>query len=76
MGFKTQLTFEYINHPKDNEMPPYVKDSYIDNKVWEDFVKSRTSPDFLAKSQKGNENWAKNIYPRILSRGWYDKLEQ
>ena len=73
--FKTQITNEHINQPKDNEAPPYMKNSYIDKKVWEDFVKSRSTPEFLAKSQKGKENRARNIYPHVLSRGWYDKLE-
>ena len=29
----------------------------------------------MAKSQKGKKNRTKNIYPHILSRGEYDKLE-
>lgn len=75
-GFKTQLTCDYINNPKDNEAPPYMKNSYIDKKVWEDFVKSRTTPDFLSMSQKGKENRARKIYPHRLSRGGNDKIEQ
>ena len=53
-----------------------MKYPYIDKKIWEDFVKFRITPYFLAKSQKGKENRAKNIYPYRLSRGGYDKLEE
>lgn len=55
-GFKTQLKDEYIKKSNDKEVSPYEKYSYIDNKVWEDFVKSHTTPEFLAKSQNGKEN--------------------
>lgn len=61
---------------KYNVMPPYMKYSFIDKKVCEDFVKSRTIPELLAKSQKGKDNKARNIYPHSLSRGEYDKLCQ
>lgn len=30
---------------------------------------------FMVKSQKGKKNRKKKIYPHILSRGWYDKLD-
>ena len=53
-----------------------MKYSYIDKNNWEEFVKSLTTHDFLAKRQKEKENRAKNICPRILSCGGYDKLEQ
>lgn len=74
-GFKTQSINDYINHTKDNKVPRYVKYSYIDKKVWKHFVKSRTTPEFLAKSQKGKDNIVRNIYPRRLSCGGHDKLE-
>lgn len=74
-GFKTQLTDKYIKHPKDNAETPYVKYPFIDKTIWKDFVKSRRTPEFLAKRQKGKENRARNIYPRRLSRGGYDILE-
>lgn len=51
-GFKTQLTHDYNKYPNDNLDPPYVKYPYMDNKVRENIVKSHTTPDFLAKSQK------------------------
>lgn len=62
-GFKTQLKCDYIKYPSDGSEPPYVKYSFIDKKVWEDFVKSRIRSEFFAKSQKGKENRARNIYP-------------
>ena len=56
-------------------MPPYVKYSYIDKKVWDDFVKYHITLNFLAKSKKGKENQARNNYPHRFSRKGYDKLE-
>lgn len=67
--FKTQLTNDYIKNSNDNSQPPYVKYSLLDKKVEEDFVKSHTTPDFLANSQRGKENRVRNIYPDRLSRG-------
>lgn len=75
-GFKAQHTNEYVKKPKDNVEHPYVKYSLIDRKVWEDFVKFRTTHEFLAKSPKSKKSRARNIYPHRLSRGEYDKLEQ
>lgn len=70
-SFKTWLTHDYITNPKRNLEPPYMMYSYIDKNVWEEFVKSRTTLEFLAKI-----HMAKNIYPHRLSRGGYDELEQ
>lgn len=43
----------------------------------EEFVKSRTTPDFLANSKKkGKINRSRNVYPHRLSRWGYDKLEK
>ncbi|CAL5191436.1 unnamed protein product [Lathyrus oleraceus] len=79
-GFKTHLSHDYIKYPKEEDepkcKPPYLMYSFIDQDVWEKFVKSRTTPEFLAKSQKGKENRARNIYPHRLSRGGYQKLEK
>lgn len=78
-GFKTQLTCDYIDNPIDENdpeyKPPYLMCSFIDQDVCEKFVKSRTTLEFLAKSQKGKYNRSRNIYPHRLSRGGYEKLE-
>ena len=75
-GFKTQLTHDYIKHGEDKEKPPYEVYSFIDKDTWEKFVESRKTPEFLAKSQKGKENRARNIYPHRLSRGGYRRIEK
>lgn len=49
--------------------------SFIDQDVWEKFVKYRTTLEFLGKTQKGNENRARNIYSHTLSCRGYRKLE-
>lgn len=75
-GCITQLINEYITNPKDKLESSYVKYLYIYKNAWKDFVKSRTTPNFLAKSQKGKESRTRNIYPHRLSRGGYDKPEK
>ncbi|CAL5197031.1 unnamed protein product [Lathyrus oleraceus] len=75
-GFKTQLTHDYIKHGEDKEKSSYDVYSFIDQDVWEKLVESRTTLTFLAKSQKGKENRARNIYTHRLSRGGYQKLEK
>lgn len=49
---------------------------HIDKKVWEDFVKSRTTLDLSFKRQKRKENKDRNIYPHRFSCGGYDKLDE
>lgn len=55
-GFKIQLTHDYIKHPINEDgleyKPPYLRYSFINQYTWEKFVKSRTTSEFLAKSQK------------------------
>ncbi|CAL5209896.1 unnamed protein product [Lathyrus oleraceus] len=79
-SFKTRLTRDYIKHPRDEDdpeyKPSYLMYSFIDRDFLEKFVKSRTTPKFLAKSQKRKENRARNIYPHKLSRGGYQKFEK
>lgn len=77
-GFKTQLTHDYITKPKtkNKEKPSYLMYSFIDQDCWEEFVKSHTTPEFLAKSKKGKINISRNVYPHILSHGGYDKHEK
>ncbi|CAJ2640733.1 unnamed protein product [Trifolium pratense] len=74
--FKSRLTRTYITDPKPDDVPPYVKYKYIKKDIWEEFVKSRQTADFKEKSQKGRENHAKNVYPHVLSRGGYKRLEE
>lgn len=76
MGFRTELTSDYITKTKHNLEPSYIMYSYIDKKVYEEFSKSRRSLELLAKIQKGKQNRSRNIYSHRLSRGRYDKLEQ
>ena len=49
---------------------------YIDQDCQEEFIKSGTTPGFLAKREKGKLNRSRNVYPHILSREGYDKLEK
>ncbi|KAK2397122.1 hypothetical protein QL285_058735 [Trifolium repens] len=44
--------------------------------IWKEFVKSRDTPEFKEKSQKGRENVARNVYKHVLSRGGYNLLEE
>ncbi|KAK2409886.1 hypothetical protein QL285_045284 [Trifolium repens] len=44
--------------------------------IWKEFVKSRDTPEFKEKSQKGRENVARNVYKHVLSRGGYSLLEE
>ncbi|CAJ2652575.1 unnamed protein product [Trifolium pratense] len=74
--FKSRLTRTYITDPKPDDVPPYVKYPYIKKDIWEEFVKYRQTSDFKEKSQKGRENHAKNVYPHVLSRGGYKRLEE
>ncbi|XP_045810773.1 uncharacterized protein LOC123905192 [Trifolium pratense] len=74
--FKSRLTRTYITDPKQDDVPPYVKYPYIKKDIWEEFVKYRQTSDFKEKSQKGRENHAKNVYPHVLSRGGYKRLEE
>ncbi|CAL5213689.1 unnamed protein product [Lathyrus oleraceus] len=53
MGFRTELTSDYITKTKHNLEPSYIMYSYIDKKVYEEFSKSRRSLELLAKIQKG-----------------------
>ncbi|XP_050916434.1 uncharacterized protein LOC127131565 [Lathyrus oleraceus] len=54
--FKTQLKHDYITHPIDEDdpeyKPPYWMCSFIDHDGSEKFIKSPTTPEFLAKSEK------------------------
>lgn len=47
-----QLTSDYIHHPSDQAKPPCVMYSFSDQDVWEKFVETRTTLDFLAKKKK------------------------
>lgn len=60
-GFNTQLTRVYITHPSDEDTPPYLMYSFIDQNVWEKFLKSRATPGFLAKNKKGKDNRSRII---------------
>ncbi|KAI5440642.1 hypothetical protein KIW84_010210, partial [Lathyrus oleraceus] len=51
-GFKTQLTRDYITPPSDEDKPSYLLYSFINQDVWENFIKSRITLVSLAKSKK------------------------
>ncbi|KAK2364803.1 hypothetical protein QL285_089634 [Trifolium repens] len=74
--FKTRLTGDYITRPNPKLKPPYIRYKYITKDVWDNFVKSRETEEFKAKSQKGRENKAKNQFPHVTSRGGYKWLEE
>lgn len=48
----TQFTRDYIKHSSDESKPLYVKYPFVNKKVWENFERSRTTPDLWAKSQQ------------------------
>lgn len=68
-GFKTHIIHDYITHPRDEDdteyKHTYLMYSFIDQDVWEKFLKSRTIFEFLAKIQKGKYNRSRNIYPKL-----------
>lgn len=68
-GFKTQLTCDYIHHPSNQAKPSYAMYPFIYQDVWEKFIKSRATPEFLAKSKKGKIIvTSQKIRPRECSR--------
>ncbi|GAU13008.1 hypothetical protein TSUD_173080 [Trifolium subterraneum] len=56
--FKSRLTLKYTTNPQPNSTPPYIKYNYIKQDVWEEFVKSRDTPEFkvLSKSSDGDRS--------------------
>ncbi|TYK02903.1 transposase [Cucumis melo var. makuwa] len=77
--FKHWLTKKYIlpfkNEPELLKRPPYMY-SYIDQKHWEEFVKSRLCPHFEDKRKLQQERRKKNNYNHRLSRKGYANLRE
>jgi hypothetical protein len=44
--FKGRLTKRYITNPEPDLVIPYLKYDYIKEEVWNEFVKSRDTPEF------------------------------
>ncbi|TYK27216.1 transposase [Cucumis melo var. makuwa] len=77
--FKHWLTKKYIL-PFKNELellkrPPYMY-SYIDQKEWEEFVRSRLCPHFEVKRKLQQERRKKNKYNHRLLRKGYANLRE
>lgn len=49
-GFKSQLRHDYIRKPKPSLWRPTVIYNYIDEDIWEKFVKSRSPTELLVSS--------------------------
>ncbi|KAA0066037.1 hypothetical protein E6C27_scaffold21G00090 [Cucumis melo var. makuwa] len=77
--FKHWLTKKYIlpfkNEPELLKRPPYMY-SYIDQKQWEEFVRSRLCPHFEDKRKLQQERRKKNKYNHRLSRKGYANLRE
>ncbi|KAA0054778.1 transposase [Cucumis melo var. makuwa] len=77
--FKHWLTKRYIlpfkNEPEILKRPPYMY-SYIDQKQWEEFVRSRLCPHFEDKRKLQQERRKKNKYNHRLSRKGYANLRE
>ncbi|TYK03264.1 transposase [Cucumis melo var. makuwa] len=77
--FKHWLTKKYIlpfkNEPTLLKRPPYMY-SYIDQKQWKEFVRSRLCPHFEDKRKLQQERRKKNKYNHRLSRKGYANLQE
>ncbi|KAJ6790970.1 uncharacterized protein M6B38_246540 [Iris pallida] len=71
-AFKGQLTKRWIYANEDNlellKHPPPKYKKFLQQHVWEEFVKSRISPNFKKMSKEQSERRAKNKFPHRLSR--------
>lgn len=79
-AFKGQLTKRWIYANEDNlellKHPPPKYSKFLQQHVWEEFVKSRISANFKKTSKEQSERRAKNKFPHRLSKKGYAGLKE
>ncbi|XP_058740299.1 uncharacterized protein LOC131612541 [Vicia villosa] len=75
-AFKTALTRRYLNDGELSDTSPLEKYPFLDEEIWQKFIKMREDPSFLEKRKRGKIVQACNKYPHIMSRGGYELIEE
>ncbi|KAJ6842819.1 uncharacterized protein M6B38_256520 [Iris pallida] len=79
-AFKGQLTKRWIYANEGNlellKHPPPIYKKFLQQPVWEEFVKSRLSANFKKTSKEQSERRTKNKFPHRLSKKGYAGLKE
>ncbi|KEH32920.1 TNP1-like protein [Medicago truncatula] len=75
-AFKYSLTSRYLFDGENIDKSPMETYDFIDEDIWQEFIRTRAEPSFLEKRLNAQQTQAHNKYPHRLSQGGYELLEK